>query len=95
MPKTVSLGYAFYQFSAVGSHIIPNARLMDLGYNALIAIQSSAFLMTLFRKGLIRWYTHATWYSIALILSWVVMYKSTSGIWFWIKVATAFYLRIN
>ena len=68
---------------------------MDLGYNTLIAIQSSAFLMTLFRKGLIRWYTHAFWYSVALIMSWVVMYLSTSGIWFWIKVATAFQLRIN
>ena len=94
-PKIVTLGYAFYQFSAVGSHLLPNARLMDLGYNTLIAIQSSAFLMTLFRKGLIRWYTHAFWYSVALALSWAVMYKHTQGAWFWIKVASGFYMRIN
>ena len=95
MPKQVTLGYAFYQFTALGSHLIPNDRLMDLGYNTLIAIQSSAFLMTLFRKGLIRWPTHAFWYSVALIMSWAVMIKLTAGIHFWIKVATAFYLRIN
>ena len=95
MPKAVTLGYAFYQFSALGSHLIPEARLMDLGYNALVAIQSSAFLMTLFRKGLIRWPTHAFWYSVALIMSWTAMLKLTAGIWFWIKVFTAFKLRTN
>ena len=51
--------------------------------------------MTLFRKGLIRWYTHAFWYSFALILSWTVMYIHTQGAWFWIKVAFGFYMRIN
>lgn len=46
--------YAFFQMTAVGAQIIPRERLADLGYNTLIAIQSSAFLMTLVRKGLIR-----------------------------------------
>ena len=67
---------------------------MDLGYNSLVAIQSSAFLMTLFRKGLIRWYTHAVWYSIALIMSWVVMYSHLPLI-FWAKIAICFQLRVN
>lgn len=30
--------YSFYQFTAIGAHLIPNARLADLGYNTLIAI---------------------------------------------------------
>lgn len=45
--------YSLYQFLAIGSHILPqrsNARLADLAYNAIIAIQSSAFMMTLYRK---------------------------------------------
>jgi hypothetical protein len=72
-PRQILLFYAFYQFCGLGSHLIPNKRLADLGYNTLIAIQSSAFLMTLFRKGLIRWYTHAFWYTLALIMSHAVM----------------------
>ena len=92
-PKSVTLGYAFYQMTALGSIVLPNARLMDLGYNILIAIQSSAFLMTLFRKGIIRWYTHVFWYSVALLMSWTAMYMAIPGIWFWIKVAIVFQLR--
>lgn len=63
------LGYAYYQFIALGSLLHVNAKSGDLGFNVLIAIQSSAFLMTLKRKGLIRWYSHAFWYSFALCLS--------------------------
>ena len=36
--KAVLRFYAFYQFCAMGSHLVPNGRLLDLGYNALIAI---------------------------------------------------------
>jgi len=61
--------YAFYQFTALASIIVPTERHADLAYNTLIAIQSSAFLMTLFRKGLIRDYTHGFWYTLALIIS--------------------------
>ena len=94
-PRQVLLFYAFYQFCALGSHLVPNKRLADLGYNALVAIQSSAFLMTLFRKGLIRWYTHAFWYTLALIASHIVMVQHLSSYWFYIKVLCMFNLRVN
>jgi hypothetical protein len=61
--------YAFYQFTALASHLQPNARLADLGFNALIAIQSSAFLMTLYRKGLITDKTHGFFYTSCLVIS--------------------------
>lgn len=61
--------YSLYQFLAIGSHILPNARLADLGFNAIIAIQSSAFLMTLYRKRIIRGKTHMLVYSGCLVLS--------------------------
>jgi hypothetical protein len=61
--------YAFYQFSALASYLTPNDRLCDLGYNALIAIQSSAFLMTLYRKSIISYRAHAIWYTLCLIIS--------------------------
>ena len=38
----------------IGSLVENNARAADLGYNGIIAIQSSAFLMTLYRKRIIR-----------------------------------------
>ena len=94
-PRQILLFYAFYQFCALGSHLVPSARLSDLGYNALVAIQSSAFLMTLFRKGLIRWYTHAFWYTVALIMSHAVMVMSLSSYWFYLKVGFMFNLRVN
>ena len=61
--------YAFYQFLALASHLTPSPRAMDMGYNTVIAIQSSAFLMTLNRKGLATWQTHFKIYSAALLLS--------------------------
>ena len=67
--KVVSKLYSFYQFLAIASHILPNDRLGDLGFNALIAIQSSAFLMTLFRKRIIRSKTHMVVYGFCLVLS--------------------------
>lgn len=35
-----------------------------LGFNTLIAIQSSAFLMTLYRKNIIKYYHHFFWYAL-------------------------------
>lgn len=67
--KLLTRIYAFYQFAAIASHLIPSERSMDLGYNTLIAIQSSAFLMTLYRKGLIPYAMHAVGYTLCLILS--------------------------
>lgn len=87
--------YAFYQFSALGSALLPNARLADLGYNTYIAIQSSAFLMTLFRKGLIRDYTHGFWYTFALIISLAYIRSAIPGYLFWMKVLMTFGLRVK
>lgn len=78
LTKLVLRFYAFYQFAAVASHLSPNHRVMDMGFNTLIAIQSSAFLMTLFRKGLIAYYTHGLFYTFALVLSIGVMTASFS-----------------
>lgn len=90
----VSRFYSFYQFAALGSHLLPNARLADLGFNTLVAIQSSAFLMTLFRKGLIEYYTHGIWYTFCLVLSMFHMFKVIPGYMFPIKLLTAFGLRV-
>ena len=61
--------YSLYQFLAVASHIYGCDRLADMGFNSLIAIQSSAFLMTLFRKGLIAYWVHASVYGTFLLVS--------------------------
>jgi hypothetical protein len=66
--------YSFYQFMAVASHIWGCERLADQGFNTLIAIQSSAFLMTLFRKNIIPGIVHAALYTSCLILSEYHMY---------------------
>ena len=93
-PRSVTLSYAFFQFIGIACHLLPGTRAMDFGFNSLLGIQSSAFLMTLFRKGLIRWYSHVFWYLVALVLSGsFVIYMQ--GAWFWLRVATAFHLRIN
>ena len=43
--------YSLYQFFALGSHLIESPKHAgDLGYNTIVAIQSSAFLMTLNRN---------------------------------------------
>ena len=67
--KKVAYFYSLYQFLAIGSHLLPNARLADLGFNTIIAIQSSAFLMTLYRKRIIRGRTHMLVYSLCLVVS--------------------------
>ena len=93
-PKWVTLAYAFFQFIGVATALVPNARLMEFGFNSIAGIQSSAFLMTLFRKGLIRWYSHAFWYLFALVVSgaYVVVSKD---VLFWAKLLFVFNLRVN
>jgi hypothetical protein len=86
--------YGFYQFSALASHLLPGSELGEMGFNALIAIQSSAFLMTLFRKGLIEWYSHAFWYTTCLILSQMQMYRVFGAVFF-AKILVLFLLRIK
>ena len=87
--------YSFYQFAALGSHLIPTERTADLGFNTLVAIQSSAFLMTLFRKGLIRYTTHGIWYTICLGISMYHILLNFPSVWFVAKVAIAFAARCN
>ena len=85
--------YAFYQFAALASHLQPNPRLMDLGFNTFIAIQSSAFLMTLYRKGLITEAAHAFWYTTCLLFSlWHIFLNCGDGL-FIAKLIGAYYLR--
>mmetsp|Transcript_24940 Transcript_24940/g.46544 ORF Transcript_24940/g.46544 Transcript_24940/m.46544 type:complete len:366 (-) Transcript_24940:135-1232(-) len=86
--------YAFYQFTALASHLQPNARLADLGFNALIAIQSSAFLMTLYRKGLITDKTHGFFYTSCLIISTFHIFANCfTNFLFLGKLACCFVLR--
>ena len=51
--------------------------------------------MTLFRKGLIRDYTHGFWYTLALIISFAYVRTAIPGYWFWAKVLMAFILRVK
>ncbi len=90
--KDIRMLYSFYQICAVGSHILVDPKLCDLGFNALIAIQSSAFLMTLKRKSIIRWKAHMFWYSLSLVLSYSVIWKA-KGNMFFVYMAGAFYAR--
>ena len=68
--------------------------MADLGWNALIGIQSSAFLMTLFRKGLIRWKSHAFWYGLALVIAYNYI-RITMPPMIWIETFIVFMMRIK
>jgi len=74
--------YSFYQFIALASHLSGDSSISDLGWNAVIAIQSSSFLMTLKRKNIIEWYWHAFFYTFALILSSVYIYMAKGYVFF-------------
>jgi len=84
--------YAFYQFVAMGGLLIVHESTKDLGFNTVIAIQSSAFLMTLKRKNLIKWYTHAFWYTLCLVISMYYMWIAKGGIFF-LYILIAFIAR--
>jgi hypothetical protein len=84
--------YSFYQICALGSMITVNQNLKNLGFNTLIAIQSSTFLMTLKRKSLIRYKTHIAGYSFALVLSYYVMFASKEKS-FILQMMFVFFLR--
>jgi hypothetical protein len=93
--KTVLRFYAFYQFTALASHLTPNARLADLGFNTFIAIQSSAFLMTLYRKGIISEVSHAFWYTTCLVVSLFHIFRNCGDAMFIAKLAGAYILRTD
>eukprot|EP00928_Gymnodinium_smaydae_P097031 TRINITY_DN8694_c0_g3_i1.p1 TRINITY_DN8694_c0_g3~~TRINITY_DN8694_c0_g3_i1.p1 ORF type:complete len:335 (-),score=41.39 TRINITY_DN8694_c0_g3_i1:409-1359(-) len=86
--------YSFYQIAAVCTHLMPCDRTPDLGFNTVIAIQSSAFLMTLYRKSLIHQHTHAVIYSAALLLSLFHMYKIYPNPMVWARIFAVFGLRL-
>jgi len=92
--KAILRGYSFYQFLALGSHLLPNERTGDMGFNTLIAIQSSAFLMTLYRKHIIRGRTHGYIYSACLIISSFHIFKSFKGLQFGVYILLAFMIRV-
>lgn len=92
--KKISLFYSFYQFLAIASHLIYNERSADLGFNALIAIQSSAFLMTLYKKKAITGKSHMLGYSGCLILSSYHIIRLIDTYTLFLTVG-AFLMRIN
>lgn len=93
--KLLTRFYGFYQFCAIASHVLPDARKMDMAWNTLIAIQSSAFLMTLFRKGLIPYAMHGIGYTLCLILSFYHIVVVHTEPFFLPGVALLFGLRVK
>jgi hypothetical protein len=87
------LFFSFYQIMALASHL-GNRELSNMGFNALIAIQSSAFLMTLHRKGIISWRPYLFWYGFALVLSYFVMLRVEP--WYFLPICLAcFAIRVQ
>lgn len=90
----IKLFFAFYQVLAMSTHVVIDPMLCDLGWNSAIAIQSSAFLMTLKRKSLIRSKTHFFWYGLALLLSMLDIYIIKGPI-FCLVIAAVFYVKVK
>ena len=88
--------YSLYQFLALGSHLTVHALSPDIGWNPMIAVQSSAFCMTLYRKRLIRGAHHAIIYSLCLLLSAAhIIYMLDGYQNFLLKVACVYLLRVR
>lgn len=51
--------------------------------------------MTLNRKGLIRHYTHAIWYTAALVMCLFHMYNTYNGWTFWAKCVGVYIMRVK
>jgi hypothetical protein len=90
--RIVKLFFSYYQFIALASLLIVDKNLPDLGYNIFIAVQSSAFLMTLKRKQLVHWWSYIFWYGGSLLLSSYFIYF-TKGYFFFVNVLFVFLLR--
>lgn len=89
--KYLSKLFSLYQFLAIGSHLFGPP---SMAFNTLIAIQSSVFLMTLYKKKIIRGKTHLIVYSLCLILSTYHMFLAMK--WKYLLLSTiAFLIRIN
>ena len=88
--------YSLYQFLALGSHLTVHQLGADIGWNPMIAVQSSAFCMTLYRKRLIRGSHHAAIYSFCLLLSAAhILYMLDGYQNFLLKVACVYFLRVR
>ncbi len=68
LTQAMVIAYGLYQHLALASHLAAGPE-RGLGWNALIAIQSSAFAMTLVRKGMWTWRHHAAFYTACIGLS--------------------------
>lgn len=84
--------YGAYQMTALASHLTPNSSA-DAGYNTLIAIQSSAFCMTLVRKSLFTLKAHALVYSTCLAISAAFIFFEQGSTEFLAGVVGAYVLR--
>ena len=73
--QVTTTAYSSYQYLALASHLVGHNQL-DLAYNAFIGVQSSAFCMTLHRKGIITWKTHGIVYSACIFVSAVFIIQS-------------------
>jgi len=91
--RATAITYAGYQYLALASHLVGRNR-MDLAYNAFIGVQSSAFCMTLHRKGLITWKTHAIVYSACIALSAAFIVQSIAW-WQTLGALLAGWMRFN
>lgn len=67
--KAIKRSYSLYQFLALASHLVPSVFTPEAGFNAFVAVHSSAFLMTLYRKRVIRGRAHFLVYTLCLMLS--------------------------
>lgn len=85
--------YSFYQIMAVCSHLSNSEHLAAMGYNTHIAIQSSALLMTLYRKHVIPWQIHAGLYLLCLSVSIQQMIMAHQYVMFYVLTLAAFTLR--
>lgn len=74
--------------------LVPSSRPGDMAFNAIIAIQSSAFMMTLFKKRIVRGRTHMLVYSGCLVLS-AFHFVRVLGLAQTALIAAAFLLRIS
>ena len=88
--------YSLYQFLALGAHLTVHQLGPDIGWNPVIAVQSSAFCMTLYRKRLINGATHATIYTVCLVISAFHIVRMLDGYQnFLLKIGLIYLMRVK
>merc|ERR1719379_126028 len=93
--KAIKRGYSLYQFLALASHLLPSEYTPAAGFNAFIAVHSSAFLMTLYRKRIIRGRCHFLVYTLCLMLSVYHIIRMFPEMLFVTSVLFGFMLRVK